>query len=281
MDKDTDFPFVSGADCAVSALELIESRYSKQADDSPGLEHWLLKGRAGRLKTGMVTLVAGGPGAGKTAFAVSLLRNLLCAGHTAAVFTPGAEPGDFMDRLIAAYSGASYRGLSTGTLHREDWPRITRAASTIAEASLWLCGRAGMTAEAIHADAAQLAGRLAAENKKLDLILIDPAGGAGFGAEDFGALAADTGAAVLYTLGVESGKKTLSLSDLRRCGVSERGLGLVLVLGPWRAGGASAELPVKILLGGNGRQGKLKGDTASCCIVPEPPTKPCRDFFRG
>jgi replicative DNA helicase len=116
-------------------------------------------------------IVAARPSMGKTSLALMLAEN-------AAIHVPGAVVGMFslemskealVMRMLCSQGNIDAQRFRNGFLSRPEWAQIAKSLGTLAEAKIFLDDTAGITVLEMRAKAR----RLAAEQKRLDLIVVD------------------------------------------------------------------------------------------------------------
>src|SRR6195256_2410491 len=116
-------------------------------------------------------IVAARPSMGKTSFALMLAEN-------AAIHVPGAVVGIFslemskealVMRMLCSQGNIDAQRFRNGFLSRPEWPQIAKSLGTLADAKIFLDDTAGITVLEMRAKAR----RLAVEQKRLDLIIVD------------------------------------------------------------------------------------------------------------
>ena len=115
-------------------------------------------------------IVAARPSMGKTSFALMLAEN--AAIHAAAVvgiFSLEMSKEALVMRLLCSQGNIDAQRFRNGFLSRPEWAQIAKSLGTLAEARIFLDDSAGITVLEMRAKAR----RLAAEQKKLDLIIVD------------------------------------------------------------------------------------------------------------
>lgn len=121
------------------------------------------------LQRGDLIIIAGRPSTGKTAFALNLAQHAACTkGIGVAVFSLEMSKAQIGVRLLCSEARISSTKLRTGFLSKNDWPQLTRAAGTLAEAPIYIDDAAVMTDLEIRAKAR----RIMAE-KNIGLIIVD------------------------------------------------------------------------------------------------------------
>jgi len=116
-------------------------------------------------------ILAARPSMGKTALALMLAEN-------AAIHVPGAVVGMFslemskealVMRMLCSQANIDAQRFRNGFLSRPEWTQIGKSLSTLAAAQIFLDDTAGITVLEMRAKCR----RLAAEQKRLDLIVVD------------------------------------------------------------------------------------------------------------
>jgi replicative DNA helicase len=116
-------------------------------------------------------ILAARPSMGKTSFALMLAEN-------AAIHVPGAVVGVFslemskealVMRMLCSQGNIDAQRFRNGFLSRPEWAQIAKSLGTLADARIFLDDTAGISVLEMRAKAR----RLAAEQKRLDLIVVD------------------------------------------------------------------------------------------------------------
>jgi replicative DNA helicase len=116
-------------------------------------------------------IVAARPSMGKTSFALMLAEN-------AAIHVPGAVVGMFslemskealVMRMLCSQANIDAQRFRNGFLSRAEWTQIGKALNTLSDTRIFLDDSAGITVLEMRAKAR----RLATEQKRLDLIVVD------------------------------------------------------------------------------------------------------------
>jgi replicative DNA helicase len=104
----------------------------------------------GGFQRGIVTIGAGRPGMGKSAFALSCVRNATSQGIGCHVFSLEDTREAYVDRVIAGESGIPTEALRTGELRHDQLGRIRASVDSLAASVPWLVDdRGGIDAEEI------------------------------------------------------------------------------------------------------------------------------------
>jgi replicative DNA helicase len=121
------------------------------------------------LQRGDLIIIAGRPSTGKTALALNIAQHAAgVKGIGVAVFSLEMSRSQIGIRLLCSEARISSTKLRTGFLSKNDWPLLTRAAGTLAEAPIFIDDSAVMTDLEIRAKSR----RLLAE-KDIGLIIVD------------------------------------------------------------------------------------------------------------
>lgn len=161
----------------IEARELVSMAYKEielSADRKTGMSglntgfrqlNWMTQG----FHRGHLVIIAGRPGHGKTSLATNILTNgILKYGWRVGLFTIEMSAVEIMKRALYSEANVdSHRG-GNGYLTPEDWNRLNRAASLIAETKLSVDDSRGLTIHDIRGRAQSLAVK-----GGLDLIVID------------------------------------------------------------------------------------------------------------
>ncbi len=90
-------------------------------------------------------IVGARPGVGKTAFALSILKNLAKSGKKVGFFSTEMAVKQVMGRLTSLESGIHAVKFRTGALTEEDFPRLTLATNNIAKYNFRICDKPAIT----------------------------------------------------------------------------------------------------------------------------------------
>lgn len=117
-----------------------------------------------------LVIVAARPSMGKTSFALMLAEN--AAIHSAAVvgvFSLEMSKEALVMRMLCSQGNIDAQRFRNGFLSRPEWAQIAKSLGTLADTRIFLDDSAGITVLEMRAKSR----RLAAEQKKLDLIVVD------------------------------------------------------------------------------------------------------------
>lgn len=124
---------------------------------------------SGLQRTDLV-IVAGRPSMGKTALCLTLAQNAaLYSKAVVAVFSLEMSKEQLVTRMLASEAHINAHRFRTGHLMSNEWERLATAIGTLSETRIFIDDTPGISALEIRAKCR----RLAAENKALDLIVID------------------------------------------------------------------------------------------------------------
>ena len=124
---------------------------------------------SGLQRTDLV-IVAGRPSMGKTAFCLTLAQNsALRADAVVAVFSLEMSKEQLVTRMLASEGHINAHRFRTGHLMTSEWERLAGAVATLSQAKIFIDDTPAISALEIRAKCR----RLVAEQKRLDLIVID------------------------------------------------------------------------------------------------------------
>ena len=124
---------------------------------------------SGLQRTDLV-IVAGRPSMGKTALCLTLAQNAaLHSKAVVAVFSLEMSKEQLVTRMLSSEAHINAHRFRTGHLMSNEWERLANAIGTLSETRIFIDDTPGISALEIRAKAR----RLAAEQKQLDLIVVD------------------------------------------------------------------------------------------------------------
>jgi len=124
---------------------------------------------SGLQRTDLV-IVAGRPSMGKTAFCLTLAQNAAIKSNAVvAVFSLEMSKEQLVTRMLSSEAHINAHRFRTGHLMTSEWERLAQAIGTLSEARIFIDDTPSISALEVRAKAR----RLAAEQKQLDLIVID------------------------------------------------------------------------------------------------------------
>lgn len=125
----------------------------------------------GGLERGTLTVVAGRPGTGKTAFGLGASRNVAIAGGVSAIFSMEMAASQLNDRNMAAIGKIPLAWLRSPTENDSDspyWSQLTYATQKAQDMKMWIDEQAGMNMIELRAKARKIKRKTG-----LDLLVID------------------------------------------------------------------------------------------------------------
>jgi replicative DNA helicase len=122
------------------------------------------------LQPSDLIIIAARPSMGKTALVLTLAQNsAIQENATIALFSLEMSKEQLVMRMISSEARVDAHRFRTGYLSREEWGRLAGAIGTLSETSLFIDDTPGISVLEMRAKAR----RLVAEQKKLDLIIVD------------------------------------------------------------------------------------------------------------
>jgi replicative DNA helicase len=122
------------------------------------------------LQRNDLIIVAARPSMGKTSFALMLAENAaIHAGAVVGVFSLEMSKEALVMRMLCSQGNIDAQRFRNGFLSRAEWAQIARSLGTLAETKIFLDDTPGISVLEMRAKAR----RLAAEQKRLDLIVVD------------------------------------------------------------------------------------------------------------
>jgi replicative DNA helicase len=117
-----------------------------------------------------LVIVAARPSMGKTAFCLTLAQNAaIQAQAVVAVFSLEMSKESLVMRMLSSEARVDAHRFRSGFLSRDEWARLAQALGTLAETKIFIDDTPGISVLEMRAKAR----RLAAEQKKMDLIIVD------------------------------------------------------------------------------------------------------------
>jgi replicative DNA helicase len=165
-------------DAVNAAYELIDMRYSGDHAAYSGLSTGyrdLDEITAGMHKSELI-IVAARPSVGKTAFALNLLRNMVCGpGHSAFFVSLEQSRIELAERLLCCQARVDSHRLRKGSLSTDDMERLIEAGGVLRNARLFIDDTAAQGLTRIAANARRLKRREGIEIIVIDYLqLIEP-----------------------------------------------------------------------------------------------------------
>jgi len=122
------------------------------------------------LQASDLVIVAARPSMGKTSFALTLAQNAaIHAQAVVGIFSLEMSKESLVMRMLSSEAHVDAHRFRSGFLSRDEWARLAGALGTLTETKIFIDDTPGITVLEMRAKAR----RLAAEQKKLDLIIID------------------------------------------------------------------------------------------------------------
>ena len=124
---------------------------------------------SGLQKTDLI-IIAARPSMGKTALCLTIAQNAaVLSGAVVAVFSLEMSKEQLVMRMLSSEAKIDAHRFRTGHLMREEWGRLAGGIESLSRAKIFIDDTAGLSVLEMRAKAR----RLAAEQKKLDLIVVD------------------------------------------------------------------------------------------------------------
>jgi replicative DNA helicase len=124
---------------------------------------------SGLQKTDLI-IIAARPSMGKTALCLTLAQNAaILENAVVAVFSLEMSKEQLVMRMLSSEAKVDAHRFRTGYLTRDEWGRLAEAIGTLSEAKIFIDDTAGISVLEMRAKTR----RLFAEQKKLDLIVVD------------------------------------------------------------------------------------------------------------
>ena len=121
------------------------------------------------LHPGQMITVAGRPGCGKSTLALDIARNAAVKhGKPTVIFSLEMGKLEIMMRLFSAEAGVALQNMRSGHMSDQDWTRLARRSSELAEAPLYIDDSPNLTMMEIRSKARRLRQR-----QDIQLIVID------------------------------------------------------------------------------------------------------------
>lgn len=163
--------FVSMRQVVMDTFEIIQELYDKKSHVT-GLESGFidLDARTAGFQKSDLIIVAGRPSMGKTSFVLNIAEHCSLKRRVpVAVFSLEMSKEQVAQRMLCSQSRVDGHRLRTGHLRDSEWTSLTRAASELSEAPIYIDDTPGISILELRAKAR----RLAMEVKNLGLIVVD------------------------------------------------------------------------------------------------------------
>jgi replicative DNA helicase len=133
----------------------------------------MLNKLTGGLETGLMHVVGGRPGMGKTSVALGLGLNAAEQGIGVMVCSAEMNKKQLTHKLIASDARIDHSRVRSGVMHREEWPAFADSAKHLATLPIILFHQPGMTIPAMRSAVRKGQRQLAARGVKLGLVIAD------------------------------------------------------------------------------------------------------------
>ncbi len=121
------------------------------------------------LKPGEMSIIAGRPGQGKTAFKLSVARNVALQGKRVLIFSLEMPGRQIMQRLIANQTGIDLNKIRDGRLSEAEWIKVNEATETLERTQLFIDDTPAITPAQLEARCRRVMMQFGA----LDLVVVD------------------------------------------------------------------------------------------------------------
>lgn len=122
------------------------------------------------LQPSDLIIVAARPSMGKTALCLTLAQNAaIHAGAVVGIFSLEMSKESLVTRMLCSEGRVDSQRFRNGFLARDEWARLSHALGTLSEAKIFIDDTPGISVLEMRAKVR----RLAAEQKRLDLIIVD------------------------------------------------------------------------------------------------------------
>ncbi|HEU4496720.1 MAG TPA: replicative DNA helicase [Flavobacterium sp.] len=182
-------------------------------------------------------IIAARPGMGKTAFVLSMARNIaIDFGHAVALFSLEMSSVQLITRLISSETGLSSEKLRTGKLEKHEWEQLSIKVKNLEKAPLYIDDTPSLSIFDLRAKARRLASQYGIKLIIVDYLQLMTAGGGGKGGgnreQEISAISRN-----LKALAKELNVPVIALSQLSRA-VETRGSSKRPLLSDLRESGA-------------------------------------------
>jgi replicative DNA helicase len=127
-------------------------------------------------------IIAARPGMGKTAFVLSMARNIaIDFGHPVALFSLEMSSVQLITRLISSETGLSSEKLRTGKLEKHEWEQLSIKVKNLEKAPLFIDDSPSLSIFDLRAKARRLASQHGIKLIIVDYLQLMTAGGGGKG----------------------------------------------------------------------------------------------------
>jgi len=123
---------------------------------------------SGMQKSDLI-ICAGRPSMGKTALALCMARNAAVEyGHRVGLFSLEMSNSQLVERLLTAEAKVDSHLVRTGRLPKNEWKKLSQAAGSLSDASIYIDDSAGLSIMDLRAKARQLKAE-----KNIELLIVD------------------------------------------------------------------------------------------------------------
>ncbi|MBN9286036.1 MULTISPECIES: replicative DNA helicase [Flavobacterium] len=183
-------------------------------------------------------IIAARPGMGKTAFVLSMARNMaIDAGAPVALFSLEMSSVQLITRLISSETGLSSEKLRTGKLEKHEWEQLSIKVKDLEKAPLYIDDTPSLSIFDLRAKARRLASQYGIRMIVIDYLQLMTAGGNGKGGGGNREQEISTISRNLKALAKELNVPVIALSQLSRA-VETRGASKRPLLSDLRESGA-------------------------------------------
>jgi replicative DNA helicase len=127
-------------------------------------------------------IIAARPGMGKTAFVLSMARNVsIQFGHAVAIFSLEMASVQLITRLISSETGLSSEKLRTGKLEKHEWEQLSTKVKNLEKAPLFIDDTPSLSIFDLRAKCRRLASQHGIKLIIIDYLQLMTAGGSGKG----------------------------------------------------------------------------------------------------
>ncbi len=120
------------------------------------------------LQPANLVVVAARPSMGKSALSINIAHNVAVTGSPVAIFTLEMSREEIVQRLLCSHARVDSHKLRTGDLTPTHWQKLSRAASALYEAPIYVDDSAALTVTEIRAKCRRLV-----RQRGLDLVVVD------------------------------------------------------------------------------------------------------------
>jgi replicative DNA helicase len=163
--------FSSLADLVPNGFEAVEEIYKREGalTGIPTGFSDIDEMTSGLQKSDLI-IVAGRPSQGKTSLALNISTHLAIKEKVpVAIFSLETSKEQLIQRMLCSEARVNSHALKGGFLDDKDWPKLTRAAGSLAQAPIYIDDTPGMTVMEMRAKARQLVKK----DKNMGLIVVD------------------------------------------------------------------------------------------------------------